>query len=415
MARALTEAADERTRDRLPARQSITRMIKDWEAGRHKPKDPYRLLYCRVLGVSEDELFDEGAGPSAGREEDDVLRREFLSASVAAIGITAVPMPLGDLSRGRRVNDELVVSLRRRFARLRRIDDYLGGAETYPLYAAELERTSVLVNEASYTEATGRALLGVISEQAQQAGWAAFDAGWQNKARQLFKRSLSAAVDAGDTALLANSLAFLAYQKVSAGSPGTQEADASCRIAESGTPPTVRALLLERAAWAYASEGQHYQAEVERSLEQAGEALEEGRSEPGPDWAIWVDRLELQIMTGRCWVALGRPKNAIPVLERALAGYDDTHARDKSLYMTWLAEAYLGVGEVEQASAVLSRSLDLSIDVASVRPRQRVESVLGRLGKRRSLPCVTELFDRTATLSSSSAIPDMEPTHRQLS
>ncbi len=59
MARQLAEAADPRTRARLPERDSLIRMIKDWEAGKHQPKDPYRLLYCRVFGAEEAELFSE--------------------------------------------------------------------------------------------------------------------------------------------------------------------------------------------------------------------------------------------------------------------------------------------------------------------------------------------------------------------
>ncbi|WP_326826616.1 hypothetical protein [Streptosporangium sp. NBC_01756] len=59
MARQLAEAADPHTRARLPERDSLIRMIKDWEAGKHQPKDPYRLLYCRVFGTAEAELFSE--------------------------------------------------------------------------------------------------------------------------------------------------------------------------------------------------------------------------------------------------------------------------------------------------------------------------------------------------------------------
>ncbi|MFF3444611.1 hypothetical protein [Streptosporangium sp. NPDC002721] len=112
-------------------------------------------------------------------------------------------------------------------------------------------------------------------------------------------------------------------------------------MAERGAPPAVRALLLERAAWAYASERQRYQIEAERALEEAGRALEESSGEPNPGWALRVDRLEPQIMTGRCWVALNRPVKAVAVLEDALSEYEDTHARDKSLHTTWLSEAYL--------------------------------------------------------------------------
>jgi hypothetical protein len=59
MARHLADAADPRTRARLPERDSLIRMIRDWETGKHQPKDPCRLLYCRVFGTTEAELFSE--------------------------------------------------------------------------------------------------------------------------------------------------------------------------------------------------------------------------------------------------------------------------------------------------------------------------------------------------------------------
>ncbi|MEV5554540.1 hypothetical protein AB0L44_12845 [Nonomuraea wenchangensis] len=58
MARRLVEAAADDVRARLPSRESIVRRIKAYEAGHNQPDDPYRLLYARAFGVSEDELFE---------------------------------------------------------------------------------------------------------------------------------------------------------------------------------------------------------------------------------------------------------------------------------------------------------------------------------------------------------------------
>lgn len=99
-------------------------------------------------------------------------------------------------------------------------------------------------------------------------------------------------------------------------------------------------------------------------------------------------------MTGRCWTELRRPLRAVPVLEKALEAYDDRHARDKALYLSWLADSYLAAGEVEQAAAVTGRALDLSAGVASVRPRQRLEPVLQQLDGHRTLPVVAEVLDK---------------------
>lgn len=382
MARALRKAGHKSAPDVL------LRAVRRWErTGRIGERN--RILYGKAFDLDVDQLFerDENGDP--------VRRREFLSLAIAA--------PLVDPQRsgGRRVGRTLVDQLRARTARLRRLDDIMGGNETYPVYASELASTRTLVRQASYTEETGRGLLSVVAEQAQQAGWASFDAGRQDHARGLFKDSMDAATDAGDMSLLGNSLAHLAYVKISAHKPATAEADASCRVIAPDTPAAVQALLYERAAWAHARSGPSHQHEVEQALDHAADALGRGADRPGPDWATWVDGRELQIMTGRCWSELHRPDRAVPALTIALSGFDDTHARDKALYSTWLASALLDAGEIERAAIVLGQAADLAAGVASVRPGRRIATVARRLAPHRSLPAVAELLDRLPTPPSS--------------
>ncbi|WP_431982371.1 hypothetical protein [Streptomyces qinglanensis] len=62
--------------------------------------------------------------------------------------------------------------------------------------------------------------------------------------------------------------------------------------------------------------------------------------------------------------------------------------RDKALYLSWLADAYLAAGEVEQAAGPATRALELSNGVASIRPRKRLAPVLERLGQHRGLTAV---------------------------
>ena len=98
-------------------------------------------------------------------------------------------------------------------------------------------------------------------------------------------------------------------------------------------------------------------------------------------------------MTGRCWTELRRPLRAVPVLEQALAGFDNTHARDKALYLCWLADAYLSAGEIEQAATIAAQIIDLSTDVASVRPRQRLAPILRTLATHTNLPNVRDVLE----------------------
>jgi tetratricopeptide (TPR) repeat protein len=269
----------------------------------------------------------------------------------------------------------------------------LGGGDTYRVYLGEYQATKALIRDATYSEGTYKALLSVLSEQAQQTGWAAFDSGRQADATGLYEASHTAAVEAEDTALASNALAFLAYQTLSGDrQAGIETAARSCVTAGPDAAPGVRALLQERLAWAYAVAG--LAGETERALAAAESALAEIDDTPQPDWVAWVDRNELSIMTGRCWTELRRPLRAVPALETALAEYDDAHARDKSLYLSWLADSYIAAGEIEQAASVTSRALDLSAGVASVRPRERLAPVLRRLGGHRAIPKVAEVLEK---------------------
>jgi hypothetical protein len=406
MERQLALAAGEE-RGSLPNHDSLLSYVKRWERGDVTDmSERYQFLYARTFGMPRAELFEE--------DEADVDRREFVGSSLVATFALALP-ETAEISSDRRIGATTVFRLRNRTARLRRLDDVLGGADTYRIYAAELKATTALADDATYTDATGRALMAVIAEQAQQAGWAAFDAGWHGIARRHFKDSLTGASDAGDTSLIANALAFLAYQKVSIGQPGTGEADASCRVADSrDTPPTVRALLYERAAWAHAVAGGS--AAADRALHHAREALAEVHAMSGPDWAGWVDQTELEIMSGRCWSALGDHARAVPALSGALARYDDTHARDKALYLTWLADAHIDADGIEQAASITRQAVALCADVASIRPRERVSETLVRLKPHRGMPAVAEAIGEAEELfrrSPGSPSPDRRPSRRE--
>lgn len=192
-----------------------------------------------------------------------------------------------------------------------------------------------------------------------------------------------------------NSLAFLAYQKLTGDRrAGAEIASQSTETIDGRTPAGVRALLHGRRAWACAVADMP--TEAERSLASASEALAEADGHPQPDWAAWVDHTELNIMTGRCWAELRRPLRAVPILEEALSQYDDSHARDKALYSSWLAQAYLTAGEAEQAAGVVSQALTLADGVASTRPRKRLAPALAELSaaRYRTLPAVAELLEQ---------------------
>ncbi|GHJ48616.1 hypothetical protein Cs7R123_59580 [Catellatospora sp. TT07R-123] len=255
-------------------------------------------------------------------------------------------------------------------------------------------RRSAVLSGGTYTDGTRRALLAVLAEQAQLAGWAAFDAGWMGRSAHLYQTSRHAAVEAGDQALVANALALDAYQRAFSGRVDVELARASCQALTAYVPAKVRALVFDRAAWSYAVAG--LVAEAEAALGEAARALDGQGAPADPDWAAWVDAQEIDIMTGRCWSALGRPLRAVPPLTGALADFPDAYARDKALYLLALAEAYLHGREVELAASTITRAHSLTAGVASTRPKARIAATLALSAPFEATRAMRELRDGLA-------------------
>jgi transcriptional regulator with XRE-family HTH domain len=334
------------------------------------------------------------AGTSSMQTGPNVHRRTVLQAVTATGLAAAIPALHQAEPPPNRVSDSYVDRLRERTARLRRLDDILGGSDTYRVYLAEVQQTKALLRTGSFTDNSRRRLTSLLAEQAQQAGWAAFDGGLGRDSAALYEESRGYAQEAKDPDLYGNSLAFLAYGALAGDRHGAVRlAKESCATITARTPATVRALLHERLAWACAVDGQP--SGTDAALQAAREALDESRDdEPQPNWSSWVDHTELDIMTGRCWTQLQRPLRSVPVLCSALDRFPDEHARDKSLYLSWLAEAYVSAGEVEQAAVTADRALKLATGVASIRPQQRISAVLDHLRPHRRIAEVRDVLER---------------------
>ncbi|MGW3959432.1 hypothetical protein ACWED2_06385 [Amycolatopsis sp. NPDC005003] len=314
-------------------------------------------------------------------------RRKFIGAMASL----ALPLGLAQPRTEQRLGHADIDRLRRRTARLRRLDDVLGGGDTAPVYTAEVAVTQNLLDRGNYGGDIGRELHVLLAEQLQQAGWAAFDHGDHRRAGRLYDDSRRAAEQAGARDLAGNALAYAAYQQTTLAKNGTADADASYEVAREGATPKVAALLLSRKAWAHAVAGNARQADA--ALAMARDALNRPDDRPEPDWVFWVDEAEVEIMAGRCWTELRRPLRAVPVLERVLGDFDDTCARDKALYSTWLATSYLQAHEVEQAAATLRRAHELAVGVASTRPGVRIAAVARKLERHRDVPEVGQVLD----------------------
>jgi transcriptional regulator with XRE-family HTH domain/tetratricopeptide (TPR) repeat protein len=381
----LTQAALADALNAVSGRPTLTRHdVSRWERGAVTPR--YWLPYlATVLDVPLARLR------LAVRDGDDATPADV--ARVALEWLVSEPPQVAARRAGRRVGAGLVRQLRGRVAELRRLDDHIAGGDTHTLVTRELATTLRLIDEASYTEATGRGLFVVAGELAQLAGWVVSDAGMPRKASGYYLTGLRAATQAGDRAGAANNLSSLAYQTANAGS--SAEAVTLARAAAagaSGATPKVRALLTERVAWAHARAGQH--SETERALGTVDELLTADTVDE-PAWVYWLDRAEADVMAGRCYTELRRPLRAVPLLEQATADYRNDAPRELALYLSWLAVAYADARELDAACSAAHRMIRLSKNVSSARTRDRLHRVVGTLRAFSDEPQVRELIDRS--------------------
>ncbi|MFI6131318.1 helix-turn-helix domain-containing protein [Micromonospora sp. NPDC051141] len=305
-----------------------------------------------------------------------------------------------ELEAGRRVGDSTVERVRRRVLQLRRLDDHLGGSETYTLVTDELAETLALLRESSHSESVGRDLLVVIADLCQLAGFVAEDSGRMAEARRYHLAGMRAAHAGGDTACAANCLSSLSYLEANVGDQ--HAAVTLARSAHAGgrhaAEATGRALFLERVAWAYARVGEVGLAE--RALGSVEDIYPEHGPVQAPSWAYWLTRDEVEIMAGRVWTELGRPLRAVPILERVIVRYGDDSPRETALYTTWLAKALLQAGEAEQAAITAGRALSFALRARSQRAAERVadlrEALVSVAGGSRA---VDEFLELSAHLS----------------
>jgi transcriptional regulator with XRE-family HTH domain len=401
MGRQLSRSAGE-GRSTLPGHDVLVGYVRRWESARAGISERFRLLYAAALGIPEDDLFATGevhpeaggVGLSAGEwtpeRSADLARSLMASAApvasaerVAHEWLITEPPQVYEVRAGRRIGAGLLAEIEARVGQLRRLDDFVGGEDLGQAVRAELAATADLLREASYSERDGHRLLAAFADLCQIGGWIASDAGEHAVAERRYLTGVRAAFASGDKALAANLLSSLSYQVANVGDArqAVMLARSACTGAAREATPLMRALLAERAAWAYARlPGGQGAGECERALGAADDAYgEHARGVAEPPSVCWLDRGEMDVMAGRCYTELARPLKAEPLLVAVLARYDDAHAREKALYETWLAETYLHAHEIDQAAAAATSALDLSLRVHSARSRSRVQHVRDRL------------------------------------
>ncbi|WP_285558821.1 hypothetical protein [Actinoplanes regularis] len=272
-----------------------------------------------------------------------------------------------------RVTPPMLKTIRSIVTQAQQLDDQEGGAAR-GYVADQYSALARLTRRASYDAATGRQLAAALAQLAQTSGFMAFDAAEDGHAQRWYLLALRASHAAADPALTASILALMSNQAADRGLPldALQLANAA-QPAARHTPPVVRSLIAARSTLAYAAAGDL--TGFNHMREQTLSIQSDPAGEPGPPWASYIDRTELDAITGRGLVVLAEhlPRQRTDLLSqaihllhaRAYTPHDATPQRSALRHGAWLSLAHLACLRRHQPTSTTD-DLDRSISAARI-------------------------------------------------
>ncbi|MGH3550132.1 MAG: helix-turn-helix domain-containing protein [Pseudonocardiaceae bacterium] len=216
---------------------------------------------------------------------DDVDRREFLGGT-AGLAVTAL-LPQSVATPGRIDATETT----QRWIALRRIEELdarQGGTVVCQMAEGMARRLKDALRRGRYRPPVGRELQRITAAAMDQAGWLAYDAGWQDRTRRWWLETCHFADIAEIPDVRVSALAAMALQTSNAGD-GRETVDlvhAARKTAtrEQGGNPLLQSLLAARQAIGHAQTGEHSAATS--AIAQARQWLDHG---PRGDEPFWLD------------------------------------------------------------------------------------------------------------------------------
>ncbi|MEU0568504.1 hypothetical protein ABZ297_24410 [Nonomuraea sp. NPDC005983] len=374
LGRRLADVADDATRERLPAPETLTWTIQLWEAGERRPDEWQTELLCRAFDVDEEELF---VGDAAG-----TTLWHYLTGIPLVSGMFT---PDEEERIGRAIEtpkraDEATVSY------FKAILDAYTRTDLRPADVIHLLRPVFSGIEEFHRDASSlvrRALLLLAAENAELISRMHHEAGDPDGALAWSDEAIRDAREAADTLLEAYALAQRGGLSDTAGTPG-QLVDLAVAARERvSLPPLVDALSRHHEAQGYALAGDLDM--CRRRLEESAQSL----AEPGydPHYRFDCSAEAHNTLCAGCLVDLGQARSAIEILEHESLRAPSSYAA--AYVMARMAHAYADAHEREQSAETARQALAMARQTGAVRalrelarihlPRQRARGMYATL------------------------------------
>lgn len=238
-------------------------------------------------------------------------------------------------------------------------------------------------------------LLSVYSNMSSAAGYEFFDLDDPISAVRCCEQARAAAQEARNTELAIYALCNMSYFASWQGKAhaGIDFAAAAQSLANKTDDRLLQVYAAERAASAYAVDGQHKESMTE--FDQARNGLEHrpARDLP-PSTVYWVHEGLIVSRQSDCLLRLGKPAAAAASAELGLQQYDSSFISGRAFCTLRLGTARLLSGEIEEAVRVIGEGALLAARIRSARLIGEVKAARARLQPWQDTRAARELDER---------------------
>jgi hypothetical protein len=399
-------------------RESLVRMVYDWEAGAHRPRDYYTLFI--LIYATQEELSARTI--ERGSELDRLMtalkamgvsvdrRRFLLNAAALAAGMAGVPAVAVNLDGRERLSWMLkhprsvdlptVAFLRQQALDVLRRNEATPAASLLPAVAQQLGQVTVLREHAP----VGRVRHELFAVEAQSAtllGRLLWDVSGHRDhatAARYFEQAVDLASNVKDGWVEASPRMFQRFIPVYGTGKDPRKglvlAERAVARAADGSSRVVAGWSCALAAEAYADLGEERSARL--ALDRANAHLARVAADD-PLYGVF-GREQLGGFIGVCHLRLHHPKGAQAALQETAQRFGVGKEKHKSVILGDLAAAFIGQGEPEQAAVVLHEAIDLVEVTRDAGGMKRVFSAGRQLRPWRNEPFVQEVQDRLLAL-----------------
>lgn len=316
-----------------------------------------------------------------------VQRRQFI------IGLTGSLLALPPLPESGRLGMADVDRIQAAAARLHQIDDLHGGGQLSDVAGRYIEYVEDAARRCTYGGNVQGRLYKAIGEMATSAGWFAFDAGQQAKARRWWDTALRYALLGRDKLLQARIWSSMSHQAWNLGHGGEAVSIARAALEETRgrRDGHLSSLLHTRVA-----QGHALQSEASwcaRSLLRAEKEFDRQPSEP-QRWLGFFNPGEVSATAALCFMDLHLHGKAVHAAREALHIVQaSSFQRNQLASQVRLGRALAAAGELEEAMAAGNEALTLLPEVHSSRIVVRLRELRDELIDR-SAPGAAEFSER---------------------